>query len=833
MRQQFSGQKTQHHTYPLQKRPISFVTGLALVISGLVTTGQAMAQDEAEGVLGIEEIIVTAQKREQGVNDIGITVNAFTGAQLKDLGVFTAEQIAQFTPGLTVNDTAATGVPLYTIRGVGFQDYSTGASSTVGLYFDEVAIPYTVMSRGVMFDVQRVEVLKGPQGDLYGRNTTAGQINFVSNKPSDEFEAGFNVSYGRFNVFDLEGFVTGGLGDSVQGRVSFRTTQSNKGWQKSLTRDDELGELDSTAVRALFNFDINDDARILLNFHYVNDQSDNKANTVYDGTDAGLGPFALPYTPLDQYLLPTGAHFGETPPWYSTGDNRSADWTNSYTSPLTGTTFNLRPQRDNQLKGLSIKLEWDLGGFDLTSITGYDDFQREESNDWDGGFFNDSSNINTTDIEAFSQELRFSGQTDNMLWIAGLYYSHDEMDEYYHYFMSDSLFGLGSLAWGGIMPFALSPILELDTKYEQETTSKAIFGHVEWDFAEHWRLTLGARYTEEERDWSGCTFVADDGSLGGFLNTLFGSTLVPGDCGTIDDDPASPYFIFGLLGTPNVNDAFHVYEDTIKTDRLMGKIGLDYKLSEDTLLYGTISSGFKSGGFNGANSNTTQQLKPYKEEKLTSYEIGFKSTLLDGRMQLNGAAFYYDYKDKQEQDAAVTFVGNISGLTNVPKSEIKGAELDLSWVPAAGWHVNFGLAYLDTEVIEWEAVDRDASEWPVTVTHDVSGIELAMAPRWSAAGLVSYEWPVGSNLVMEVAGDFSYQDDTTGGAQPGDATESYAILNARIGIGSDDGKWRVLLWSSNLTDEYYYPAAYQGGNGPWVRSVGMPLTYGVTLFYNF
>jgi len=226
-------------------------------------------------------------------------------------------------------------------------------------------------------------------------------------------------------------------------------------------------------------------------------------------------------------------------------------------------------------------------------------------------------------------------------------------------------------------------------------------------------------------------------------------------------------------------------------------------------------------------------LKPYKEEKLTSYEIGFKSTLLDGRMQLNGAAFYYDYKDKQEQDAAVTFVGNISGLTNVPKSEIKGAELDLSWVPAAGWHVNFGLAYLDTEVIEWEAVDRDASEWPVTVTHDVSGIELAMAPRWSAAGLVSYEWPVGSNLVMEVAGDFSYQDDTTGGAQPGDATESYAILNARIGIGSDDGKWRVLLWSRNLTDEYYYPAAYQGGNGPWVRSVGMPLTYGVTLFYNF
>ncbi len=137
---------------------------------------------------GLEEIIVTAQKREQGANDVGITMNAFTGAALKDFGFSTAEDIAMLTPGLTVNETAATGVPLYTIRGVGFQDYSTAASSTVGLYFDEVAVPYTVMSRGLMFDVNRVEVLKGPQGDLYGRNTTAGQINFVSNKPTEEFE---------------------------------------------------------------------------------------------------------------------------------------------------------------------------------------------------------------------------------------------------------------------------------------------------------------------------------------------------------------------------------------------------------------------------------------------------------------------------------------------------------------------------------------------------------------------------------------------------------------------------------------------------------------------
>ncbi len=811
-------------------RYIRTIFGTPLVIMSLTIGVPALAENET--ATGIEEIIVTAQKREQGVNDIGITVNAFSGDQLKDLGVYSAEQIAQFTPGLTVNDTAATGVPLYTIRGVGFQDYSTAASSTVGLYFDEVAIPYSVMSRGVMFDVQRVEVLKGPQGDLYGRNTTAGQINFVSNRPTEEFDAGFTASFGRFNVFDLEGFVSGAPGDNVQARLAFRTTQSNKGWQKSTTSDDTLGEIDSNAIRALLNFEPNDAINILLNFHYVQDKSDNRANTPYDGTLVGLGPFSNPYTPLDEYFLPTGAHFGAVPPWYSTGDNRAADWTNSYTSPITGNTFNLRPKRDNELKGISAKLEWELDKAELTSITSYDEFDRQETNDWDGGAFNDSSNINTTGIEVFSQELRLSGQGNDLLWISGLYYSHDNMDEFYHYFMSDSVFGFGSIPWG-VGLFAPTPILELDTKYQQETESRAAFGHVEWNFADDWRLTVGARYTEEDRQWSGCTFVSEDGSLGAFLNANFGSSLSPGDCGTIDDDPNSPTFIFSLIGGPNVNDAFHVFDETIKTKRWMGKIGLDYVVSDDVLLYSTISSGFKSGGFNGANSNTTQQLKPYREEVLTSFEVGIKATQLEGRLQLNAAAFFYDYKDKQEQDSAVTFVGNIAGLTNVPKSEIMGAELDLHWLPLEGLSVNLGLAYLDTEVKEWDAVDEGASNWPVTITRDLSGIELAMAPRWQASGLVSYEWLLSNTLFMEVAGDFSYQDSTTGGAQPENATAAYSILNARISVGSSDHKWRAQLYGRNITDKYYYPAAYTGGNGPFVRAVGMPITYGISVTYNF
>lgn len=279
-----------------------------------------------------------------------------------------------------------------------------------------MAIPYTVMSRSTIFDVERVEVLKGPQGDLYGRNTTAGQINFISRKPTEEFEAGFTASYGRFDVFDLEGFVSGGLTDTVQARLAFKTTQSSEGWQESPTRDDELGEKDVNAVRILINFNLSENVGLLLNLHYVEDQSDNKASTAYDSVAEGLPAPPGGYIPLDQFVLPTGANFGQTPPWFSTGDSRAADWTNRYTSLITGTTWDIRPRRDNELLGFSAKLEWNLGNMTLTSITGYDEFEREEANDWDGGFYNDSSNINTTDLEVFSQELRLSGETDNLLW---------------------------------------------------------------------------------------------------------------------------------------------------------------------------------------------------------------------------------------------------------------------------------------------------------------------------------------------------------------------------------------------------------------------------------
>jgi iron complex outermembrane receptor protein len=794
----------------------------------LISVSTMFSADIYAGML--EEVIVTAQKRNQSENDIGIAISTWTGSELRDMGVVSAEDMALRTPGLTVNESSATGVPLYTIRGVGFQDYSTGASSTVGIYFDQVAMPYTVMTRGLLFDAERVEVLKGPQGDLYGRNTTAGQINFISNKPSEEFEVGVNVGYSSYSTVDFEGFVNGSMGENAQGRIALKTIQSSEGWQKSVDGDDELGEKDVTALRASFNIELSEDANLLLVAHHVDDQSDNKANTAYDGREIGLAEFSAPYSAVAPYLAS-----GETPPWYSTDDNEAAGWTNSYTSSITGTTFDLRPKRDNQLKGMSAHLDWDLGNVSLTSITAYNKFERVERNDWDGGQYNDSSNINTTDLSVFSQELQLSGSTDSVDWLVGAYYSTDEMEEYYHYFMSDSLYGGASLVFD-IAPFKLNGtgILELDTKYQQETDSSAIFGHVEWQFTGALKLTVGGRYTKEQRDWSGCTYVADDNSLGSFNNVLFGTTLSAGSCGTIDDRPSSPTFILGLLGTPDANNGLAVFTDTIDTSRMMGKIGLDYTPSDNVLYYASISQAFKSGGFNGANSNTTTQLMPYDEEILTSYEIGAKATLLEGSMQLNAAVFSYDYKDKQEKDRVITLVGAISGLTNVDESSITGAEIDIQWLPTDGLRLAFGGAWLDTEIDQWQAVDAANSAWLVnTATFDASGSELPQAPSLSYTALIGYDTNITENLILGMALDLSYTDKTTGGVAPERATEDYTVINARLSISDASEKWKTLLWVRNVADEDYYASAFLGGNGPYVRSMGMPRTVGVSLSYSF
>jgi iron complex outermembrane receptor protein len=756
----------------------------------------------------LEEIIVTAQKREQGINDVGITVNAFTAERLQDFGITRADDLEALVPGLTVTNQQPAGAPVYTIRGVGFNDFTTSASSTVGIYNDTTNIPYPVMTRGVLFDIARVEVLKGPQGDLYGRNTTAGTINFISNLPTDEFEAGVRLGYDDYATVDAEGYVSGPLGESVRGRVAVKSVSSSEGWQKSFSRPgDELGERDELAIRAMLEFDLSDDVELLLTGRYFDDQSDNLSATA-----TAIAPG------FDQSSLPTNF------------SAEAADWTVDH-----------RPINDNQTIGISANLTWNFGDMLLTSITSFDEFERDAARfDTAGVNYEDADITNTTDISVFSQELRLeSTGSDNLYWSAGVYYNDDDIDENYLMEFRDS-FGLTG-----------------ESRYSQQTESYAVFGHVEYNFTDSTRLTVGLRYTDEDRSWTGCTYDTGDGLMAGFYNffvyPVFLEPLFPGAA------PISPggCTIFNdVAGTPNVGQ-FTPFSDTINTSQLMGKVTLDYRPNDDVLLYGTISTGFKSGGFNGAIALSHTMLQPYKKEDLISYEIGVKSTLLEGNMQLNASAFLYDYEDKQESTVFIAPVGGVVGFDNVPESTISGLELEMTWAITGGLRWDLGVAFLDSEIDEWTArcpagllgapVALPAgcpaeSVFGNVLFYDASGDGLNNAPELQVTSTLSYGWSVGEALDMMVAADVSYKDDNIGSINAPDADSAnfpfsaylpdYTLLNARVMFSSPDGPWDITVWGRNITDEYYWHST-AGSNSTATRINGMPSTYGVTVSYEF
>jgi iron complex outermembrane receptor protein len=777
--------------------------GVAIASSLSVPSLPILAQQTA----GLEEVVITAQRRAQNLDSVGVAINAFDGDQLKDLGFADVGDIALLTPGINLTETGVTGVPVYTIRGVGFDDYSSNSTATVGIYVDEVSLPYPTMTRGPQFDLERIEVLKGPQGTLYGRNTTGGAINLISRKPTDAFEAGFRVGYGRFETLDAEAYVSGPLSDAVRGRLALSSTRSGEGWQQSSSRPgDTLGEQDKWALKTALQIDLSDSATLMLRAHGYRDKSENPA------------PQYFTYIPL----VPALADFFPAPDPGTTpnlNDTRSADWSADFT-----------PQRDNEGSGFSATVNWDLGAITLTSITAFEQFERQESNDWDGTAIENLDVFFSTDIDVFSQELRLSGDLgDSITWVAGAYYSTDEVDE--------SWISRGSAAtiYQGVFG-------AVDTRYTQESDTLAVFGQAEWQFTDSLRATLGLRYTEEERDFSACSYDVDGGlaflysgvNLGPFPGVadnifLSSSALSQGDCVTINT-AAGSFEIDPNSGAVTVfSGASGVFNDSSDYNNVSGKLGLDWSPHDDLLVYTSYSRGFKSGGYNGAASSSWSQLAPYDEEILNAYELGIKTRMADNRVRLTGALFYYDYSDKQIIGSVADEVfGLLTQIVNVPESTISGAELELEWQATEGLYLRLGASLLDSEIEEFVGLSGTG------VLTDFKGRELAQTPKLQLTGQADYRFAVSDSLYARVGTDFSYSDEYQSAPDPADIyfIPDYTVWNARIGFGAEDGNWEVLLWGRNITDEYYFTSA-NISNDYWFRSTGSPRSWGVSLNMQF
>ncbi len=723
-------------------------------------------------------VTITAQKREQSLQNVGISVTAFTGAQLNDANLSDSNDLARLVPGLNIGlPTGAGNQPAIFLRGIGLNDFATNNLGPIGVYVDDLFISSPGAQIMQVFDLDRVEVLKGPQGTLYGRNTTGGAIKFVTARPADTFEAGLTGQYAEFGTMQVKGFLSGPLADAVRGRMAFEKNDSDGYITNAFDRSDAAGT-DNLSVRGLVDIDISPEI---------------------------IGQFGLYGSRIDQpgpryrsqgVLSPTDA---STP--CDTGAILANDCVNvvGFQNPDDFYTVNQNTATSLEADSYAAqaKLTWELDGFSVTSITGYQSLDKTFLEDSDSSPANILTVQYGVESEDFSEEIQLAGGGDRLNWILGGFYSSARLDQdqrldLYKEFRP-LIESVDPQAYpNGFDPAGAAigvPALDYRTINSQDTTIYAAFGQMDYQFAETWRGTIGLRYTNEERDFKQDASLVEAG-LGVF-----------------------PLFAF---------------EDQQVDEEVSWKLGLDYLPSDRSLIYASVANGFKGGGYNGGFLFDASEQAPYEPETVTAYELGLKTDLADGRARLNAALFYNDYKDMQIF-TVVSGGGPIAFqvLDNAANAVTQGAELEFTALPAEGLNISLGLAYLDTELKDYRS---DSGL-------DFSGNSLVQAPEWSANGMLRYERPLLTNLLYSAQMDFSYQDKVYFTSNNSDLLSqgAYWLWNAQLGIKSRSGNWHLSVFAKNIGGEDYLAHGFDLTDtiGANQLMVGTPSQVGVELGFRY
>jgi outer membrane receptor protein involved in Fe transport len=710
-------------------------------------TAPALAQSADEAAL--PDIVVTAERRSAPAQSVGVALSVLGGDTLANRGVTGVNQLQYQTPGLEAVPAFGIGQPQFRLRGVGFDYYGSNNASPVGISVDEIAKPLPVQTQGLLFDIARAEILRGPQGTLYGRNTTGGVINLLTAKPTDHLAIGADADYGSFGLFRAEGYASGPIGNGFAVRVAAGTEQGG-GFQHNRSDGRDLGDADRWGARGQLAY-AGGAVEMLLQYQHERDTS--------EGT--GL------------YLFrPLGTMPADT-------DRRATGWGGSTGfASLTGIATDARPFRDAVSDAGNGRIDVDLGGAKLTSLTAYERLHRREYGDADAtaqalsGLFFDSR------VRVFSQEMRLASAPGAPLrWVAGGYFSSERLRER---FLSDL------------------PGYVAITTYGQRARTIAGFGQADYEIGAL-TLTAGARIEHERRK------LID-----------FQTATQPG---------------FGI-GVSNVSLS------TAYT-QWSGKLGAQYRLSPSTLLYANVSRGIKSGGFTAYNTVTPDQLTAFKPEKLLAYEAGFKSQFADNRVRLNAAAFYYDYRDQQVQSAIYTrvvapvggfvlFDGPIGKVVNAPKAHIYGAEAELTWRPIRALEISQGLAWKKGVFDRFDGLDIDASVAAGRAVYVSRKGQDQGIPHWSYNGSATLTLPAGRAHQVTIAADYSYrdvQDPVLLG--PVYKVGSYWLVNGSIGFGAADGRWRLGVYGRNIFNERYDLTRNFFIGGIDIASPGRPASYGV------
>jgi iron complex outermembrane receptor protein len=804
------------------------LSGCSLAMLGAATV-PAFAQEAApqpaatDGPVANDPdiIIVTANKRDQNILDVGLSITAESGDALITRGITSPTDLGKIVPGLTVQPSPF-NTPVYTLRGVGFYETTLSAAPTVAVYVDEIQLPFSATTRGAAFDVERVEVLKGPQGTLFGQNTTGGAINYVAAKPTDTFEAGADASFARFATFDVQGFVSGPLSDTLKARIALRTVQGGA-WQKSFTRDDKLGKQDQFQGRLQLLWEPSDSVRLLLNANGWMDNGDTQAAQIQSDTCA--------VTPAPTCGSPAGIAFANYP--LAPQNARAADWgygiyRNGFNDFNASTDysqfdyseqgqFGRRPKRDDRFYQFSLRADVDLSDvLTLTSITAYSDYKTDSVQDFDGTVLSSVDTNTSGYIRDFSQELRLAATLDRAnIIIGGNYNKASTFDRLFYNFSqgpsSDPLFTIPN-----------SPQGQLTFNYsDQDIEGYAFFGNVEFELTDSLTLIGGARYTKTNRDFQGCTNDYQGGTAI-WWNALFGTNVQPNGCITLDPT-LTPY-----------NPALF---DKLNEDNISWNVGANYKTAGDTLFYGRVSRGYKSGSFPTASVASGLGYTPVTQESVTAYEVGIKAPLADRKLELTAAAFYYDYKDKQLRGRLPDPVfGTLDGLVQIPKSRVQGIEMSLLARPVDGLRISIGGTYIDTKIQEFIGFQPDAT------TADFKGQRFPFAPKLTAIADAEYEFPVGSSVDAYLGISATHNSKTSSTLANSDTAtinrdarfdmRGYTLVDLRAGINIPDSKIRAGIFVRNVGNTYYWTNV-QDTLASVARFAGMPRTYGVQVSWRY
>ena len=704
----------------------------------------------------LEEVTVTARRRDENLQDVPVAVTAFTSDALKMNGMQDLTDIAQKAPSVTLEPSRATNTTLTAfIRGVGQQDPLAGFEQGVALYIDDVYIARPQGALLDIYDVERVEVLRGPQGTLYGRNAVGGAIKYVTRRLGDEREFSVRASYGTEDQVDLVGTAQMPLTDTFRVGATVASFQRD-GFGENKTTGDDQYEKDIFAFRLSAEWEPNEDWWFRLTY----DNTDDETNPV-----AGHRPYPAVTTgePVLGDVRDTFAGAADQPSTAGIGGNNEVE-----------------------SEGTHLTIEWDVNeAFMIRSITAYREDDTDSVIDFDSLPQMDFDAQVIYDNEQFSQELQLLYSDGPWNGVLGLYYLDAEASNDFDVVLAQLVPGLGLTAYTG---------------GQIDTEAWSIFGDLTYDINDEWSVSVGLRYTDDQRDAD--VFRA---SYLGIGSPAFGNDAAILNAVTSD----------------------YVADETF--DNLSPRINVTYRMNEDVTFYAAYSEGWKAGSFDprGANFATPAVEEGYDEETLDSFEVGMKADWLDGRLRTNVALFYSEYDDMQIPGSVGVDTDNdgvnddfVGTVTNAGEAEISGVELEGNWILTDSLSAQFAYSYLDAEIKEWIVNDVDISNFR----------EIQNTPENMAyLGLTWVGNLAGGTLNLNA--NWSYKDDIQQFefASPDIDQDSYSIYNASAVWISPNENWSLGLHGRNLDDEDVRTAGYCFGFTNCPSDLG--LEDNTTVFY--